>query len=573
MSGSSDESADAPRPSGLSYVTVGRRTNFDYEVGFLTVGEPTARRSIAIILVTEFEDRVVVALPQKAWNKTVAKRVMQPGPFTKALQVEVTRAASLEARDQAGAGTMKIWVGLLSRAIAEQVVFDSESGPDIVFVNPQGEACLPYAEALARVANEHFAFWSPNEGSDDRIAALERSVKELASTVQSLVPKAPMESRPKAKPAAATTRPRDEPGSVPGTPVPRGTAKGFSGLDPAVVQAAVQSGISPGELQEVKRMLGHQGGRLHDFPQGGAGAGLSPRGSQAEADEELDGELADAAAAEPSGTPIEAALVTLTSIVKELAGKRKAEKEKTWDTVLEGLEGFPSVDGSSSSSSGSRSKAAALRALKSSLRLHPEQIYEAVEALMEEDLLNRRSSGGLAGSVASARSWLEHRSRLGPYANSIRLGWAIAGIWDCLREQKYQEARARAALAIAALDQQSLDAGSWLIAQEVMLEPPPPLSSFTARRVQQLDPLESFHSKLLDPRMADLLLHRVKEVEGYMEAKKKLGKARVSDPPRGGDEAPTSAAEAKGRKGKEGKADKSGKPLRGPGAVGLLEPC
>ena len=124
MSGSSDESADAPdapRPPGLSYVTVGRRTNFDYEVGFLTVGEPTARRSIAIILVTEFEDRVVVALPQKAWNKTVAKRVMQPGPFTKALQVEVTRAASLEARDQAGAGTMKIWVGLLNRAIAERL--------------------------------------------------------------------------------------------------------------------------------------------------------------------------------------------------------------------------------------------------------------------------------------------------------------------------------------------------------------------------------------------------------------------------------------------------------------------
>ena len=384
-------------------------------------------------------------------------------------------------------------------------------------------------------------------------------MRELASTVQSLVPKAPMESRPKAKPAAATSKLRDEPGSVPGTPVPRGAAKGFSGLDPAVVQAAVQSGISPGELQEVKRMLGHQGGRLHDFPQGGAGAGLSPRGSQAEAYEELDGELADATAAEPSGTPIETALITLTSIVKELGGKRKAEKEKTWDTVLEGLEGFPSVDGSSSSSSGSRSKAAALRALKSSLRLHPEQIYESVEALMEEDLLNRRSSGGLSGSVASARSWLEHRSRLGPYANSIRLGWAIAGIWDCLREQKYQEARARAALAIAALDQQSLDTGSWLIAQEVMLEPPPPLSTFTARRVQQLDPLESFHSKLLDPRMADLLLHRVKEVEGYMEAKKKLGKARVSDPPRGGEEAPTSAADPKGRKGKEGKPDKSGK--------------
>ena len=92
MSASSKESAEAPRPPGLSYVTVGRRTNFEYEVGYVTVGEPTARRSIAIILVTEFEDRVVVALPQKAWNKTVAK----PGPSTKALRL--FRSRSLELR-------------------------------------------------------------------------------------------------------------------------------------------------------------------------------------------------------------------------------------------------------------------------------------------------------------------------------------------------------------------------------------------------------------------------------------------------------------------------------------------
>ena len=70
------------------------------------------------------------------------------------------------------------------------------------------------------------------------------------------------------------------------------------------------------------------------------GLRVSPRGSQAEAYEELDGELADATAAEPSGTPIETALITLTSIVKELAGKRKAEKERTWDTVFGGPRRF-----------------------------------------------------------------------------------------------------------------------------------------------------------------------------------------------------------------------------------------
>ena len=64
--------------------------------------------------------------------------------------------------------------------------------------------------------------------------------------------------------------------------------------------------------------------------------------------------------------------------------------------------------------------------------------------------------------------------------------------------------------------------------------------------------LESFHSRLLDPRVADLFLYRVKEVEGYhLEANRKLGKAQVRlDTLR-------PASEGKGAgKGKEGKPDK-----------------
>ena len=61
----------------------------------------------------------------------------------------------------------------------------------------------------------------------------------------------------------------------------------------------------------------------------------------------------------PGASPVESALVTLTSIVNELA-RRKPDKERTWDNVLDGLEGLPSTEGSSSSTSGSRSKTAAL---------------------------------------------------------------------------------------------------------------------------------------------------------------------------------------------------------------------
>ena len=106
------------------------------------------------------------------------------------------------------------------------------------------------------------------------------------------------------------------------------------------------------------------------------------------------------------------------------------------------------------------------------------------------------------------------------------MAWAIAGIWDCLIEGRVHEARARAALSLASIDQQSLDSGSWILAQELSLEASPPMSSFQQKRSVPLDASESFHTKLIDARWADLLLHRVKELESYLEAKKKLGKPK-----------------------------------------------
>ncbi|CAE7464969.1 unnamed protein product [Symbiodinium sp. CCMP2456] len=228
-------------------------------------------KRVAVILVTEFEGRVVVAFPQK-----------------------VAVCASVEARDQQRAGNMKIWVGLLSKAVADQ--------------------------ALARVANEHFAFWSPAEGGDERLAALEKSMKELTSLVQSLVPQAPSRAapgRPKPKPAAAPRKAVDDaPGSVPGTPLPRGTARGLAGFDPAVVSAAKQSGLEEGDLREISLLLGGARGTLRDFPPG-AGAAVTPQGSAASLAGEVEAEAQELA--EDAGSPVATALVTLTQIVKELS--------------------------------------------------------------------------------------------------------------------------------------------------------------------------------------------------------------------------------------------------------------
>ncbi|OLP96826.1 hypothetical protein AK812_SmicGene20890 [Symbiodinium microadriaticum] len=74
-----------------------------------------------------------------------------------------------------------------------EVVFDAEGDPDIVFSNPQG--------------------------GDERLTALEKAMKELTATVQTLVPRAPppvAATRPKTKLKAAVKKAdADGPGSVP----------------------------------------------------------------------------------------------------------------------------------------------------------------------------------------------------------------------------------------------------------------------------------------------------------------------------------------------------------------------
>lgn len=110
---------------------------------------------------------------------------------------------------------------------------------------------------------------------------------------------------------------------------------------------------------------------------------------------------------------------------------------------------------------------------------------------------------------------------------------------------KVAEARARAGLALAHLDQQSYDRGNFLMAAEVSLESPPPYSSFQAHQLP--DPWDLPHSHLLEPRWVELFMHKLKEVSDYHEKRLKLTQPRKSKE--------TDNPNKKG-KGKNGKRDR-----------------
>ena len=70
---------------------------------------------------------------------------------------------------------------------------------------------------------------------------------------------------------------------------------------------------------------------------------------------------------------------------------------------------------------------------------------------------------------------------------------------------------------LCALDQSALDSGSWVLASEMHFENPPPLASFS----QQGSRPRGGQTRIMDPRWVSVLMHRIKEHEPVMEARKK----------------------------------------------------
>ena len=234
--------ASAPRPEDLKFVLAGSGPNDEYQVGTLLVGEEPARRSISVIFVTSLEDRVIVAFPQNAWDRKVAKRKLPAGPFTKPLLVEIYAAAP-EDREQQADYTLRIWIGALSKVVADTVVFSSDPiDADVSFASPGGFLALPYAPALIQLADSHFSFVTAPSGDvfEIRLKGLEASVGEIASALKTLT-QAQVGAGAFASAPVAAARPKAKAreGSIPGTPPPRGgQASELPTLDPALAKLA-----------------------------------------------------------------------------------------------------------------------------------------------------------------------------------------------------------------------------------------------------------------------------------------------------------------------------------------------
>lgn len=532
------------------FVFSGTVTNYDYAVGILTVAEPPT--TVACISVCAVDQSVLVALPDSAWHRLKRNRFLPADTLRKAVRVAVKACEPGDralAREEA---SLHLWLGLLAPGLEEQVVFGSDEEAEMSFgVDENGVPLEPFAEALVAVGRDHFTFFSaesavepPPGGADmeERMGKMEAGLDKLLKLVTGLqLPQGP-QGPPNGPTSSGAVK------SVGATA--KAPPAGGGGMDPMLMQQALASGLDPSTVAEFGKLQQPPGlGRKSALRTPAAAAPL-PRPAETSDSSSEEGEDAEG---EDSGSadPLQKAVVQLSKIVKDIRQEKKGRKSRGLEALLDGAEGGGSLRDVGGSS---RSKAAALRTLQQTLSSHPELIYEAIEKQLQADWERSGSAPGLGLSLVSARGWLEHRSRIQNYASSVRPAWMLAGIWDCLRHGKTAEARARAALAVAVMDQHSCDRGSWLLASEVTLENPPPFSAFGHHATPE--PWELQHSQLLDPRWVELFLTKLKDLAEYQEKKAKLGgKGKRAEESGSKDTKNEAAAKGRGKNGKKGKKE------------------
>lgn len=509
----------------------------DYPVGQFCFPEHSPD-SFACAIIACVGPRYLVAFPSEAWARAARDRKLPAGALEKALHVQLA-ATIPEDRVSAIEGfNVNVWIGWLKAGLEPHFDFEPVSDCSFGFVSRElGEPCLPYGPAMVEAAIDRFQLQEvlnpiPVEARlssmEGRFSVLEAGLNELlnlqrksqqdvgdggfATAAEEVEPPVgrPAPSAPRVKklhlrPVGQRQAAPEAPPGLPGLEV-------HPGLDPSAVAAARQAGIPEDQLKTMSRLLSAKPAKLEDYPR-----------ASGQAKHVLDEDLDEDEMCQPEPDldhldPMSQALIKLTSIVENMSAAKK--KQDPLDDVVNGL-GSGDVGSAESGSSGMAKKHAAMRqALSRMLRDHPERLWQTIERNMEEDYLLQSVKPNVGSGGFTARGWAEHRSRIAGYPRTVRAVWGVAGILDSLRSNQPDAARARACLMLAQFEQESIDHGSFLLAQEFSMEPPPPISAFQAHSVP--DPMELSATRLMNQAWVEAYADRLKQVDSYMEMRRKL---------------------------------------------------
>ena len=523
-----------------------------YSVNLFLSEPDSGTPGVQILFICKLEEKALVAVPQSAWHRTLSRRVLPPTALLKATLVEVT-CARKSALDQLLEGqTIKVWIGFLGPEFIDHVqthlgFFEAAH----YFDDDEEDPMLPYAPALIEVAQEHFAFFSANEeeaveeqeeppelipdesGSvpiEHRLLRLEQSLANLAKGVETMLKEKTPKPKATSKAKAVPANPKAKSNATVRAPALRKTKKNsevggadasasYPSLDPGVVAAALQAGVPKENLEEMEKLIGQnsKAAVVKDLNK----VRLQDPLSEDEDATEMEMQKEDGAGSGAHADPVAQSLSKLTSIIQVLTDDRKKKDKSKLEEALD------SVGASSTDSLGigsGKKNAAARRALRATFEDHPEEIHRMIERLMYEDLQSQTLGPNQQPVGLNARSWVEFRSRIGNFKASAYAAWSAAGILDAMIAGNIPKARARTCLLLLMLDQASVDRGNWSMCGELSLEPGPPFASLSVHQGPSLQDGEQPFSKLLDPRIAEVILGHMKDQDDYLLRRRNVGR-------------------------------------------------
>ena len=499
----------------------GEEIKEDYELCQINFPTEAGEQTVYTIPISFVNRKLLVAVPYRAWSRNLAERILPKTALTKPVLVELDSFKLDESGGAGGTIKVKAWVGYLRLDLAKSGCVGEleEPGEAVDFEDEEGNKAIPFAEPLVNVANELFAFHTATSGQggfgadvseagdiEERFSKLEKGLEAIRVSLEQIP------GLGRGTGATAKAAPAEK--------------KKYPGLDAGVLHSARQAGIPEAHLERLASLM-QKPTKMEEAE--GVARGGRKKNVLSESEDEDEEELVVAEDGEEKGPAVERAVVQLTRLVTTMQAEKK--KKKGLDSILDRADSGGGGEGSSGSSGG-RSKSAAYKKLKEALEKTPEWIYQNIEKRMEDDFHVSRSAPGASERTTSTRAWLEHRSKLLHYPSTIRAAWIIGGIHDSLRLGNIAEARARCALAIAAIDQSSLDSGSWMLSQEFLLEEAAPFSSFVGRKAPELS--EQATTKLIDERFLEVMVWRLKDRDTYIESRRRLGQAQRNRGP-GGD--------------------------------------
>lgn len=573
-----------PEADSLAFVTAEDKVFDEYEVATFFVDEHTGKPAIPVICIAELQGKILVAVPHQVWHRSLSKRVLPNGFFSKPTVVEV-KVCKVTARNVQLDEYIKVWIGYLHEDHREGLHYIEESEFEYFFgPSPSDEIgpVVPMAQALVDVAQEHFAFFSATENQPedddvelkadaglpdhgDRLTRLENTMEKLAAAVEmmagtqrpSALKKTPVDPSLRVEFASSSAQ-----GSQPSESFRRPTAKVkpaanqrgietmYPHLDPGVVQAALQANVPAIQLEQMEKMMASntKAKKVKDMnPQ----LGPDPLSEADPLDEEeaVQVEQGDVGL-EDHLDPVSRSLVKLTGIMELLAAEKKKGPGSKLDQALDAV-GSTGGDGLQLGSG--KKSASARRLLRTTFAESPTEISSVVEKLMFEDLQSQTLGPGLQPTGLNARAWVEFRSKIGAFRSTAHSAWSMAGVLDSLIAGNVARARCIAGLHLLQIDQASIDHGNWSFASELSLEQLPPFAALSQHQPPSVIHGEQPFSRLLDSRWSEIMIGFLKDQDDFITRRKTIGK-----PTKVKDDADQSAEESWRRKKPKAKAKAAG---------------